>query len=169
VSTLVVAAPPVESATSADLFSRAFDEIRVGDRFETHGRTVTEADVVGFSAWTGDRHPVHTDRHWSEQYGLYGQRIAHGLLIVSYTVGLLPLDYDRVVAMRRMRDIVFKRPAFLGDTLRGRGRVEKLRVRGEFGCVITQLETLNQADEVVARGTFEMLWRRGTPSVRDED
>jgi hypothetical protein len=41
---------------------RWFDELRVGDRFETHGRTLTEADLVGFAALTGDWNPVMSTR-----------------------------------------------------------------------------------------------------------
>ena len=42
-----------------------FESLEVGDRFETQGRTVTEADVSWFAALSGDRHPQHTDADWS--------------------------------------------------------------------------------------------------------
>jgi 3-hydroxybutyryl-CoA dehydratase len=101
--------------TPRELFGRAFDDILVGHEFRTPGRTITEADVVSFSAWTGDRNPMHTDAHWSEEHGIFGQRIAHGMLILSYAIGLIPLDPERVIALRRIRDVVFKRPVMLGD------------------------------------------------------
>ena len=50
------------------------------------GRTITEADVVPFAALTGDMHPQHTDRHWAAD-GPFGERIAHGMLVLSYALG----------------------------------------------------------------------------------
>ncbi len=145
-------------------FSQRFCDLRVGDSFVTQGRTLTETDVVHFAHMTGDNLPVHTDRHWAQEHGLYGQRTANGLLVVSYTVGLLPLDHQHVVALRRIRDLTFKRPALLGDTIRGAGRIERLLELGPFGMVVCSLKTLNQHDEVVVRGSFEMLWSRDDPA-----
>ena len=41
--------------------SRDFDALEVGGRFVSRARTITEADLVGFSTLTGDFHPLHTD------------------------------------------------------------------------------------------------------------
>ena len=38
-----------------------FGEFAVGQRYVTPGRTITEADIVAYSALTGDYNPVHTD------------------------------------------------------------------------------------------------------------
>src|SRR3954449_1132141 len=103
-----------------------FEEIEPGDRFVTPGRTVTEADVVGFAALTGDKHPQHTDAEWAAA-GRFGERIAHGLLVLSYAAGLVPFDPDRVVALRRIDDAVFKAPVRLGDTIHVEGSVEVKR------------------------------------------
>ena len=37
---------------SAQLFARGFDELEVGERFASRGRTITEADVVLFASLT---------------------------------------------------------------------------------------------------------------------
>src|SRR4051794_25587333 len=148
--------------TKVTLFSQAFEDLREGDTFATQARTITETDVVMFANMTGDTLPVHTDRHWAEEHGMHGQRTANGLLTLSYTVGLLPLDVDQVVALRRMRDVVYKRPVFLGDTIHARGRIERLVRFEHFGCVTTTLRSVNQHGDVVVRGTFEMLWKLGS-------
>jgi acyl dehydratase len=153
------AAPPPHAVTAAGFFSRRFDELNVGDVFTTPGRTIGEPDVVHFASWTGDTLPIHVDKHWAERHGMYGRRTANGLLVVSYTVGLLPLDGERVLALRRVRELVFKRPTFLGDTIHGRGEIQRLLEHEHFGCVITRLDSVNQHGEVVVRGRFEMLWR----------
>ena len=38
-----------------------FEDYEIGEVFESPGRTITETDLVLFSAFTGDWHPVHTN------------------------------------------------------------------------------------------------------------
>src|SRR5256714_5485800 len=107
------------------MFDRDFDGLEGGDRFVTRGRTITEADVVSFACLTGDMHPQHTDRDWAAS-SLFGERVAHGMLVASFALGMLPFDPERVIALRRGGDAVFKRPVWLGDTIHavgGGGRV----------------------------------------------
>src|SRR3954454_14780105 len=105
---------------------RAFEELTVGERFATRGRTLTEADVVLFAGLSGDTHPQHTDAEWAAR-SRFGERIAHGMLVLSYAVGLVPFDPERVVAIRRVGDAVFKQPVRIGDTIRVEGEVAELR------------------------------------------
>jgi 3-hydroxybutyryl-CoA dehydratase len=53
-----------------------FEELVEGARFETRGRTITEADVVSFSALTRDWHPQNADAAWAAR-SAFGERIAH--------------------------------------------------------------------------------------------
>jgi len=148
---------------SAVDWTAPFDALAEGQGFATRGRTVTEADVVGFAALTGDRHPLHTDAHWAAASG-FGGRIAHGMLIVSYAVGLVPFDPDRVFALRRVTDVVFKQPARLGDTIRVEGTIEQLSVvNSELGSVKWRWSIGNQRQVVLCRARLEILWRRGGP------
>ena len=80
------------------------------------GRTVTEADVVAFAGLTGDFHPQHVDAEWAAR-SPFGERIAHGLLVLSLAAGMVDFDPEEVLALRRVRDVVFKRPVKLGDTI----------------------------------------------------
>jgi acyl dehydratase len=149
------------------LFACTFDELEVGRRFVTRGRTVTEADVVSFAGLTGDWHPQHADAVWAAE-SPFGERIAHGMLVLSCAVGLVPLDPERVVALRRVRDAVFKRPVRLGDTIRVEGRIERLDpVDDGVGIAALLWTIVNQDGRVVARATVEVLWRRAaTPDGR---
>jgi len=142
-------------------WSAPFEDLRVGQTFATPARTVTEADVVAFADLTGDHHPQHTDAAWAAR-SPFGERIAHGMLIVSYAVGLVPLDPARVLALRRLRDVVFKRPVGFGDTISVEGKVEQLRwVSDEAGLVSCRWSILNQRGELCARAAVEVLWCSG--------
>ena len=152
------------------MFDHDFDDLTVGDSFATRGRTVTEADIVSFACLTGDMHPQHTDRAWAAS-SLFGERVAHGMLVASFAIGMLPLDPDRVIALRRVRDAVFKRPVAIGDTLHVSGRVDRLdEVNAVSGIVGVRMEVLNQRSAAVVRMGVEVVWRRGdlTPSAIDE-
>jgi acyl dehydratase len=127
--------------------------------FCSRGRTITEADVVAFSALTGDWHPQHTDATWAAD-SAFGERIAHGMLIVSFAVGLVDFDPERVVALRRLRDVVFKRPVRLGDTIHVEGSVADSRPIDEETTLLTwSWRIVNQDDDLVCRALVEALWR----------
>lgn len=154
----MTAAPP-RPATERP-FHRWFDGLETGMEFTTHGRTITESDVVSFAALTGDWHPQHADAAWASE-SRFGERVAHGMLVLSYAVGLVPLDPERVVALRAIREAVFKRPVRLGDTLHVQGKIGELRpLDEELGLVSTAWRLLNQDDETVGRVHVDVLWRR---------
>ena len=127
--------------------------------FSSRGRTVTEADVVAFSALTGDWHPQHADAVWAAQ-SPFGERIAHGMLVMSFAVGLVDFDPERVLALRRFRDVVFKRPVRLGDTIHVEGSEDDHRAVGDDTALVTwNWRIVNQNDELVCRATIEALCR----------
>jgi 3-hydroxybutyryl-CoA dehydratase len=137
-----------------------FEALEVGNRFETRGRTVTEADVTAFAALTGDTHPQHTDAEWSAR-SRFGERIAHGLLVLSFGAGLVPFDPEVVVAMRGVRECSFKRPVRFGDTIRVVGEVRsKQELDHAYGLVGCRWRVLNQRDKLVMRAQVDVVWRR---------
>ena len=109
---------------------------RSGEELTTAGRTITEADLVSFSSLTGDWHPQHADAEWAAA-GRFGERVAHGMLVLSYAVGLVPLDPERVVALRGLDSVSFKRPVAIGDTIRVRTRVENVRALDDEHSLVT--------------------------------
>ena len=127
------------------------------------GRTVTESDVHAFAAQTGDLHPQHCDSDWASR-SAFGERIAHGMLVLSYAVGLVGFDPERVLALRRISDAVFKRPVKLGDSIRVEGSVLQLTpVSDEAGLVTLGMRILNQHGQTVCRAKVEALWKRDAP------
>jgi 3-hydroxybutyryl-CoA dehydratase len=143
-----------------DVLGRDFDELETGDAFRTGGRTITESDLVSFAALTGDWHPQHADAAWAAR-SEFGERIAHGMLVLSFAVGLAPIDPDRVAALRGVDDVTFKRPVRIGDTIHVEGRVEELRPLGDDAGLVTCLwRVVNQAGELAVRARVTIVWRR---------
>jgi 3-hydroxybutyryl-CoA dehydratase len=137
-----------------------FDALRADARFATRGRTVTEADLVAFSGLTGDFHPLHTDAEWAAG-SEFGERIAHGMLLLSYCVGLAPFDPEFVLALRGFDRVAFKRPVRIGDTIRLEGEVAaKKELDDATGLVDFEWKLRNQRGELVARARPRVVWRR---------
>jgi acyl dehydratase len=143
----------------SQLFSEHVGDLEVGQSFVSAGRTITETDIVSFSALTGDWHPQHNDAVWA-QSSVFGQRIAHGMLILSYGVALMPLDPERLVALRRS-EAVFKRPVLIGDTLHLEGRITKITPIDEnFEIASSNWKVVNQDGAAVVKASFDVVWRR---------
>src|SRR5262245_11906152 len=64
-----------------------FDDIDVGQEWESLGRTVTEADIINFAGVSGDFNPIHMDHEFARST-MFRQPIAHGLLVFSMASGL---------------------------------------------------------------------------------
>jgi acyl dehydratase len=159
--------PPTSLSDGLALFSKPFDALETGARFVTPERTISEQDVRVFAELTGDRHPQHLDEQWAAA-SRFGSRIAHGMLVLSVAVGLLPLDPERVVALRRVRDAVFKRPVLLGDTVRVRGRIDELTTIDESTGLVSWAWTVaNREGSTVVRAVADVVWRRSAGVAGD--
>jgi acyl dehydratase len=142
-------------------FSKDFDSLEAGASFETPGRTITESDLVSFSALTGDWHPQHADAEWAAR-SQFGGRVAHGMLVLSYALGLVPIDPERVVALRGIDGVAFKRPVRIGDTIHVEGRLDQARpIADDLGLVTFLWRVVNQEGELTVRARVTVLWRRG--------
>lgn len=135
-------------------FSTPFADLVPGTPFVTEERVLTQADVDAFAALTGDRHPQHVDPAWATA-SPFGQTIAHGLLVLSAAAGLVPFDPERVVALRRVADVVFKRPVVPGEAIRVEGEIEALR---EPSIVVCRWKVVGPQGTCL-RARVEVVWR----------
>lgn len=140
-------------------WSAPFAALIEGLAFTTEWRAVTETDVMVFAQLTGDHHPQHVDAAWAAD-SAFGEQIAHGLLVLSAAAGLVPFDPERVVALRRVGDAVFKRPVKLGDEIRVEGSVVKLRELGDDGGLVTcRWNVVGRDGKTIIRAEVEVVWR----------
>jgi acyl dehydratase len=141
---------------------RFFDEIALGEEYESPGRTVTESDIVMFAGLSGDYNVLHTDAEFMKQ-SIFGERIAHGLLGLAIQSGL----FSRATQAYATLAFVglrwkFKAPVKIGDTIRLRAKVIARKDLSEpgRGLVTLQRTLLNQRDEVVQQGETDLIVER---------
>ena len=138
------------------MFDRPFEDYTVGEVWMSRGRTVTEADLVMFSAFSGDWYPLHTDKEWARK-GPFGQRIAHGMLVLSVSTGLLTMKPGVVLAFYGIDRVRFVAPTYIGDTISVELEVKGLSVKERGGVVDTQLTVKKQTNEPVVVSTLRVL------------
>ncbi len=126
-----------------------FEDFQIGDIITTRRRTITEADIVMFAAFSGDWYPLHVDVEYAEK-SIYGERIAHGMLVLSVTSGLMPIYDMAIVAFYGMDKVRFCAPTKIGDTLWLEMEVlEKVDKSETNGVVAFKSIAKNQRDEDV--------------------
>lgn len=137
-----------------------FEDVELGAQLMTRGRTVTEADIVAFAGLTGDYNPMHTDAEYMKN-SQFGQRIAHGMLTLSYAVGqAYQLGFmERTVLAFRGLEMKFSLPVFIGDTthveLTVQDKKEMRRLGG--GLVTFEVKIVNQEGRTVQSGTWDVI------------
>jgi 3-hydroxybutyryl-CoA dehydratase len=132
---------------------------QVGAAFMSRTRTIEQTEITLFSALTGDWHPQHCDAVWAES-SIFGERIAHGLLVLSLASGLLTWDHDRVIALRSVREVKFRSPVRIGDTVQVDAQVRRVRAL-KTGLAIVEMSwrVLNQLGTTILTARVELLWR----------
>src|SRR2546425_10728636 len=140
---------------------RFFEDIQVGEEYESPGRTVTEADIVLFAGLSGDYNVLHTDAEFMKA-STFGERIAHGLLGLAIQSGLLTRAMQPYATLGsgtlRWK---FKAPIKIGDTIRVRARVTgKKDMKPDRGVIVLERTVLNQRDEIVQEGETDVIVER---------
>ena len=130
------------------MFDMFYEELTVGDRREFTGLTITETHVVNFAGVTGDHFGLHMDAEYAKTTP-FGQRVAHGLLVLSCGAGLIPLLPGRAQAFLGMDEVRFRAPVFFGDTIHPVMEVLSKEDKPPGGVVVLHEQIINQRDEVV--------------------
>jgi acyl dehydratase len=140
------------------------DGLQNADDLVTFSKTVGESDVYLFAGITGDLSPVHVDQEYMKRNSPFGERIAHGVLLLGYTSAASTIAADRLQSRHGWKSMVslgydgvrFVAPVRIGDTITVRYRIAgrdeaKQRTTSEF-------EVVNQRGETVLVGKHIMKW-----------
>lgn len=138
-------------------FRKYFEELRIGETWLTHRRTVTEADIVNFGCVSGDHFYAHFDEIAAKD-SLFEKRVAHGYFVISAAAGLFvdPAP-GPVLANYGLENLRFIEPVGIGDTIRAKltvkqkiAKEKKKDDKYHTGVVVWAVEITNQDDVAVA-------------------
>lgn len=140
-----------------------YADLHVGMAFRSPGRTITDADLVGFAGLTGDFSELHT----SEVYGKaseFGRRVAHGMLGLAYAHGLMWARTgelrETAIAFLGMSDWRIIEPIYIGDTIFVNYVICELREsksRPTQAIATFDVSIVDQNERVVQRGKKALL------------
>jgi acyl dehydratase len=143
-----------------------YDDFEVGDEWQSSARTVSEADVVNFAGLSADYNSLHVDAEYAAATA-FGQRIAHGLLVLAIASGLC----SRLAVMKLLEKSIlglaglqvrWRKPTFLGDTLHVVMRIAAKEPgnKSDRGSLILDRRVINQRGEVVMESDWRLVVRR---------
>jgi acyl dehydratase len=134
-------------------------------------KTVGESDVYLFAGITGDLAPVHVDQQYMSR-SAYGQRIAHGALLVGF------ISTTSTMMVARARDcgvagetpvslgfdrIRFVAPVFFGDTITITSTVAAVDTQRRRATA--EIVGVNQRGETVVVATNILKWVRAAEAA----
>jgi acyl dehydratase len=151
------------TSRQGDLFMAGFyfEEFSVGQKIMTVGRTVSEGDIFNFAGLTGDFNEIHTNESFAGKTQ-FGQRIAHGLLGLSFATGLIMRTgflEGTVLAFREITGWKFVKPFFIGDTISAELEITETKALPRIGggSITAAIAVKNQHNEICQRGSLILL------------
>ena len=93
-----------------------FEDLRVGQT-ATLSKTITEADILMYSAVSLDTNPIHLDEEVAS-HSRFGGRIAHGMLSAGLISALLGTRLPGPGTIYMRQSLTFKAPVRIGHTVR---------------------------------------------------
>ncbi len=143
------------------------EDFHQGDENWSPGRTLTEADVMGFAGLSGDYNPAHTNYEFARK-GPFGKPIAHGLLALVMAAGLADRDGSMDGSAIALLGVNWKfaKPIFFGDTIRLKLTVKSVRKTSKpgRGIIVRNVLVYNQNDEIVQEGSFTTMIKSRPPN-----
>ncbi|OGA45760.1 MAG: acyl dehydratase [Betaproteobacteria bacterium RIFCSPLOWO2_12_FULL_62_58] len=140
-----------------------FEELPLGHKFRTFGRTITEADLINFVNATGFTEVLFTDTEYLKTGSVINGRVVPAMMVYALSEGLVvPLMQGTGLAFFNAT-IDVKGPTFVGDTIHVEGEVIEARAtsKGGSGLVRTMNRVVNQNGEtVLTYNPLRMMKRR---------
>jgi len=140
---------------------RGFSELRVGERFPSPSRTVTDSNFSAFQTLSLDNHPIHYDVEYCRKLG-YPAPLAHGLQVLAFTAagaGLFPHTIGEKLVGFIEVNAKFLKPVYPGDTLYPMLEITGLERQKTTGVVTMRATVHNQKSELVLDGVHRYLMK----------
>ena len=128
-----------------------WDDLKVGYRFRTIGRTITEADIVNFVGCTGMLEVLFTDVEYLKQHAPHMGRVAPAALVYAFAEGLLVQATMQHTGLAFLNmELNVERPTAAGDTIHVECEVVEVSPTSKGrGKVRTSNRIVNQRGETV--------------------
>jgi acyl dehydratase len=129
-----------------------WQDMPVGAKFKTYGRTITETDIVNFISCTGFLEVLFTDMEFVREHSAIKGRLAPGALVYALGEGLTMLGTIQGTGLAFLgMEMDVKGPTFAGDTIHVEIEVIEQRPasKGGRGLVRTRNSIINQKGETV--------------------
>lgn len=147
-----------------------FEELPVGRKFRTVGRTVTEADIVNFCNCTGMTEVLFTNLEFLEKESDIKGRIVPGALAYTFAEGLLVQATMQHTGFAFLEmDFKVESPVFAGDTIHVECEVIEARLsrsRSGRGLVRTRNRIVKQDGKVAITYTPLRMIKCRSPETR---
>jgi len=140
---------------------RGFSELRVGERFPSPSRTMTDSNFSAFQTLSLDNHPIHYDVEYCRKLG-YPAPLAHGLQVLAFTAagaGLFPHTIGEKLVGFIEVNAKFLKPVYPGDTLYPMLEITGLERQKTTGVVTMRATVHNQKSELVLDGVHRYLMK----------
>ncbi len=92
-----------------------FEDLSVGQTASL-SKTITEADILLYAAISLDTNPLHLDAEVAK-HGIFGERIAHGMLAAGLISGVLGTKLPGPGAIYMRQSLRFALPVKIGQTV----------------------------------------------------
>jgi acyl dehydratase len=127
-----------------------WDDLSVGDRFRTAGRTLTETDLVNFVNLSWLAEELFTNIEDRKSMAIAGRVVPAALVYACAEGLLLPMMQGTGLAFLNAT-LEVRGPTFVGDTIHVECTVSELRQtsKGNRGLVRTENLVINQRGETV--------------------
>lgn len=129
-----------------------FQDIKVGDKFITFGRTITEPDIVNFVSCTGMLELLFTNQIYQQTESAIKGRLVPGALVFSMAEGLTIMGTIKGTGMAFLSmELEIKKPSFAGDTIHVEIEIAEIRETSKPGRAIVKTvnTVINQKSEIV--------------------
>ncbi len=140
-----------------------FHSLRVGARWRSPGRTLTEGDLLQACMTSGDWHPVHADETYARQTPL-GRRIFQGSYGLHVAIGMatrFPEFGEDVIGALGFSEWRYLAPLFIGDTVFVEVEIagKRLTSDGLRGVIDRRIRLIRHDGSLVQEGIAQMMVR----------